>query len=200
MARKPDPGARDRILDAACGLFNEHGVRAVGMQQIIDACGCGKNLLYREFSGKDELIVAWLERCATDWPELLTEAADRHPDDPAEQLVAVVAVVAERASEAGFRGCAMRNAYAEFPEETHPAHRFIVAHYAARREQLRALARRAGARDPEGLADRLSLIMDGVNTDAAILGADGAVRAAAGFARDVVRAATAPLSPPRAEP
>ncbi|MGK5531503.1 TetR/AcrR family transcriptional regulator [Streptomyces sp. URMC 129] len=192
MARKPDPGARDRILDTACALFNEHGVRAVGLQQIIDACGCGKNLLYREFSSKDELIVAWLERCGGEWPELLAEAEERHPDDPAQQLVTVIAIVAERAAEKGFRGCAMRNAYAEFSDASHPAHQYIVRHYAGRQEQLHALARRAGARDPDQLADRLALILDGVNANAAILGPRGAARAAVSFARDAVHAATSP--------
>lgn len=188
MARKPDPGARDRILDVASRLFLEHGVRAVGLQQIIDECGCGKNMLYREFASKDDLVVAYLERCRQDWDAIVGKAARKSPD-PAEQLVAVVANVAEQAVEPRFRGCPLRNAYADFPE-SHPAHRVITAHYSDRQVHLRELAVRARARDPETLADRIALIVDGLNGNGAVLGKNGAADAAVAFAEDAVRAAT----------
>ncbi|MDT0309211.1 TetR/AcrR family transcriptional regulator [Streptomyces sp. DSM 44917] len=190
MARKPDPGTRDRILDAACRLFDERGVRAVGMQQIIDAGGCGKNLLYREFPSKDELVVAWLERCSQGWPQLLEEAERRAPGDPAEQLATVIGLAVEGISGPGFRGCALRNAHAEFPDPEHPAHRFVVEHYGQRRADLCALAERAGADDPEALADRLSLILDGASANGAILGPTGAAPTATAFARAVIASAT----------
>jgi AcrR family transcriptional regulator len=185
MARRPDPGARDRILDAASRLFAEHGVHAVGLQQIIDECGCGKNLLYREFGSKDDLVVAYLERCRADWAALLDEAA---VGDPARRLVALVEGGARRAAEDGFRGCPLRNAHAEFPDATHPAHQVIVAHYAERQDHLRGLARLAQVRDPEGTADRIALIIDGVNANAAVLGKTGAVGAAVAFAEHTLAA------------
>src|ERR1041384_3333572 len=86
MARNPDPGTRDRILDVATRLFAKHGVHAVGLQQIIDESGCGKNPLYREFGNKDELVVAFLERCREDWSAIVDEAADT--TDPAQRLIA----------------------------------------------------------------------------------------------------------------
>jgi AcrR family transcriptional regulator len=184
MARKPDPGARDRILDVAARLFAEHGVHAVGLQQIIDGCGCGKNLLYREFGSKDELVVAYLERCRRDWNAVVDEAAQA--SDPARRLVALVNGVAQRAAEDGFRGCPLRNAYAEFPDRTHPAHQVIVTHYSERQRHLRELAHHAQARDPEALADRIALIIDGINANGAVLGTAGALKAAVAFAEDTV--------------
>src|SRR5262245_58158682 len=144
MARKPDPGARERILDAASHLFDEHGVHAVGLQQIIDECGCGKNLLYREFGSKDELIAAYLERCGQEWSAIVDRVAERIPDDPAARLVAIVGAVIEHAATARFRGCPVRNAHAEFPDPAHPAHRAAVEHYTDRRAYLRDVAEQAG--------------------------------------------------------
>jgi AcrR family transcriptional regulator len=192
MARKPTPDAHERILDAAAGLFDRYGVHAVGMQQIIDEFGCGKNLLYREFRSKDELVVAYLAQCGQDWTAIVDQAAEAAPDDPVGQLVAIVRIVAEQTSAPGFRGCAVRNAHADFPDPDHPAHRLAVDHYLARREHLRELARRARAADPDGLADRILLIIDGLNTAGAVFGPDGATQVAVTFAEEVLAAAAPP--------
>jgi AcrR family transcriptional regulator len=200
MARKPDPDARDRILDVATRLFATYGVHAVGLQEIIDECGCGKNLLYREFGSKDELVVAFLERCRQDWSAIVDEAALADPTDPGRQLIALVGAVAKRAAEDDFRGCPLRNAYSEFPDETHPAHQVIVAHYTERQERLRELAERARAHDPAALADRIALIIDGINANGAVLGKTGALGVAVTFAEDVVKSQTRPPRSSRSLP
>src|ERR1700722_6378515 len=61
MARTPAAGTRERILEVAAELFYARGVRAVGMSQIIDAAGCGKNLLYSNFPSKTDLGTAYLD-------------------------------------------------------------------------------------------------------------------------------------------
>ena len=190
MARKPDAGARDRILDSARRLFSDSGVHAVGLQQIIDECGCGKNQLYRQFPSKDDLVLAVMERCRQDWQGILDRAAQAHPDDPAGQLLAVVADTAEQAVADGFRGCPLRNAFSEFPDRAHRANQLVVAHYTQRQTQLRDLAQRAHAHDPDALADRIALIIDGVNANGPVLGSNGAANSATAFAQDAITAAT----------
>jgi AcrR family transcriptional regulator len=188
--RKREPEVREKILDVATRLFDGHGIHAVGMQQIIDEFGCGKAMLYREFATKDDLVVAYLERYTKSWEMIRDGAAEQHPDDPAGQLVAIIDHVGECATQPGFRGCTVRNTHAEFPDESHPAHEISVAYYDRTRADLADLAKRAGAPDPWTLADRLLLIIDGLNASGAVRGDQGAARSAVEFARDVVRAAT----------
>ncbi len=190
MARNRTPGIRDRILDVAARLFTEHGVRAVGLQQVIDECGCGKNLLYREFGGKDELVVAYLERYHDEWTDAVDEAIRPLADDSAAQLVAMVQTVENEIAAPGFRGCPFTTTYVEFPDPSHPAHRVAVDGVNHTRAWLQEIAERAGADDPSTLADRLNLIIDGLYANGAVAGSNGAAASGVAFARDLVEAAT----------
>lgn len=200
MPRRPAPDTHDRILDTASRLFHDNGVRGVGLQQIIDDCGCGKNLLYREFGSKDDLVVAYLERCRRDSTAMIDRVTQPLAGDPAAQIVAIVRAAAAQVAAPDYRGCPFLNIHAEFPDPDHPAHRLAVAHRTALRARLHALAERAGTREPGLLADRILLIIDGVYASGAILGGHAAAAAAAGFAEDVVRAGTQPSPPPEPAP
>jgi hypothetical protein len=45
------PAPRERILKVVCELFTQRGVRAVGMQQVVDESGLGKSLLSARMLG-----------------------------------------------------------------------------------------------------------------------------------------------------
>lgn len=186
MPRKPTPDARERILGAAARLFDRHGIRAVGMQHIIDECECGKNLLYTQFASKDDLVVAYLTRRRTDWDALVARIrADE--GGPEQQLVALVRAVGARVTAPGARGCPLRDVFAEFPEPGHPAHRVALDHFARVRAQLRELAAGTPAPEPDRLADRILIVIEGLHATGRAFG-DEAVKAAVAFAEDVVRA------------
>ena len=182
----PTPDARERILGTATRLFDRHGVHAVGLQRIIDECGCGKNLLYTHFASKDELVVTYLRHCAAGWDVLLAGAKDAS-DAPERQLVELVREIGMRVTRPGSRGWALRATLAEFPERRHPAHRVAVDQLVRARDQLRELAAATSAPDPQRLADRVMLIIDGLYANAPIFG-DDAAKVAVAFVEDVVRA------------
>jgi len=190
MARQPAAGVRDHILDAASKLFDAHGVHAVGLQQIIETYGCGKNLFYREFASKDDLVVAYLRQCQADWHRTVEDAVGPHESDPAAALVSLVRAVADKSICAGTRGCPLRNTYAEFPDPTHPAHQVAADHFKDVRTLLHSLAAQTNAADPGTLADRIMLIIDGVYANGATLGAAGAAPSAVTFAEYIVAAMT----------
>jgi AcrR family transcriptional regulator len=183
MARTAEPGTRERILRTAGALFYTRGVRAVGMAQVIDEAGCGKNLLYGHFPSKTDLVAAYLE----DTRGRIERALDRRlpTGDPAATLVALVREIG--ALSAG-RGCAFRNYLTEFPGEDDAPARIARAYVQATRDRVADLVAQIGPADPGAMTERVLLILEGVYATAGR--PDAAVHAAAAvrFVADLVSA------------
>jgi AcrR family transcriptional regulator len=159
MARPPDPEGRDRILRTASRLFYADGVRAVGMAQVIEAAGCGKNMLYRHFPSKADLAAAYLTATRVHRFRQMIDA-QAASDDPRERLVALVAEVGARMREQGYRGCAFRNYLTEFPTDDDAPARVARTYLRDTRAQVDDLTREAGL--PSSTADRIWLLIDGL--------------------------------------
>src|SRR2546423_13299596 len=74
---KGEPGARERILDGSYELFSRRGIRDVGVDEVIETAGVAKATLYRHFSSKDELALAFLERRGQLWTLEFVEGEGR---------------------------------------------------------------------------------------------------------------------------
>ena len=191
MPRKAAPDSRERILDTASRLFYERGVHAVGVQEVIDACGCGKNLLYREFPSKDDLHLAYLERQLQEWEVKFAATIEPYAGDAARQLLAVVRCAVDEANDPEFHGCPFAKSNAEYPDSSHPVHQAAQHQRTTLLTRIGSVAAEAGARDPEALAARIVLILDGISTNGAILGGGGAAQVALDFAEETIRHAVA---------
>ena len=92
----PDPPktGRERLVAAAIELFYRNGFGAVGIDQVISTAGVTKTTFYKHFEGKDDLMVAAVER-RDEWESVAWERAVRKlaGDDPAGQLLAVIDVL-----------------------------------------------------------------------------------------------------------
>ncbi|GIF20766.1 AcrR family transcriptional regulator [Actinoplanes tereljensis] len=178
MPRPADPTGRDRILSTATALFYTHGVRAVGMAQVIEAAACGKHMLYRHFPSKAALAAAYLEQVRTE-RDRSAGAAVAEASDPAAQLVALVAEVAAWTRRGDYRGCAFRNYLTEFPTADDDPARVARAYLRDTRHQIDDLVRDLGK--PPLVADRLWLLIDALY---AATGSDPEV--AVSWARELV--------------
>ncbi|MEV7727380.1 TetR/AcrR family transcriptional regulator [Streptomyces sp. NPDC087917] len=187
MARTPAPGTRRRILEASAKLFGEQGVRAVGMQQVIDATGVGKSLLYREFASKDELIAAWLRESDAQWWERAEEVTSPYSGDPVRQILALMEFFHTSVRDPDFHGCIYYNTSSEFRDPEHPGRREATLHLKGLRNWLRDMGAQAGAEDPEDLADSLMLIVGGVLSNGEVLGSNGPARMAMATTELVLR-------------
>lgn len=181
MPVQPTTPARERILNTAKELFYEQGIRAVGIDTIIERSGVAKMTLYRHFPSKDDLIVAYLEeldRCHWAW---FDAAIARHPGQPRRQLLDVFDALIDKLSVPEYRGCAFSNVVTEFPDASHPSRRVAHANAEKTRARLAALAREADAPNPEALGNQLALLLDG----AYVMGQRLEARFAAILARDM---------------
>jgi AcrR family transcriptional regulator len=162
MATAAPPDARERILATAYELFSRHGIRAVGVDTIVQQSGVAKMTLYRHFSSKDELVLEFLRRREQRWTHgwLATEVISR-TDDPRERLLTVFDVFDEWFRSEDFEGCSFINVLLETTELEHPVRRASVEHLASIRDFLRVHAAAAGVADPEDLARKWHILMKG---------------------------------------
>ena len=180
---------RQRILDTASRLFYERGVRAVGVDLVVDESGVAKTSLYRYFRTKDDLIVAFLEREDVEFWGQWDKVAARHADDPIGEIEAHMRWIGKRLARANYRGCPQINVAAEFAESGHPAREVSRRHMQAMRKRLAELARRFGAARPSDLAVQLGLLVNGAFVSASMLAPDEATRVLLASARAMLAAA-----------
>ena len=67
-------GSRDKILDAAEGLFARRGYSGVGMREVAEIAGLGKSSLFHHFHSKADLYVAVALRILEAFEARLTRA------------------------------------------------------------------------------------------------------------------------------
>ena len=81
MAGDPGPTAtREAILAAAEGVFGEHGFRKATLEDVANAAGVSRPLVYRYFGDKDGLFAVVVERVLHEWnEELAAESARTTP-------------------------------------------------------------------------------------------------------------------------
>lgn len=171
--------ARERILETAEELFYREGIRAVGIDSIIEKSGVAKMSLYRSFPSKDDLVAAYLgirsERYWKWWDGVMA----KHPDEPRRQLHDLFEALVDRVRRPEFRGCAFINAATEFPDKTSRARIVALAHKEELRRRLLELAQGVAAADPRALADQLLMLIDGIYSTVGVLERHSAIKAAA---------------------
>ncbi|MCI3206028.1 MULTISPECIES: TetR/AcrR family transcriptional regulator [Pandoraea] len=104
---------RDRILVAAHDLFYRDGVRATGIDKIIEQSKVAKVTFYRQYPSKDDLIRAYLDYRHVRWIHWFRTTLDAQVATGQSPADALVATLAQWFSRDDFRGCAFLNSSAE---------------------------------------------------------------------------------------
>jgi AcrR family transcriptional regulator len=166
VQRQPRAAREEHVLDVAQRLFYARGVHEVGMDELVRETGLGKASVYRLFPTKDALIGAYLQRLAGRILDAIDADVQRHPGDSGAALRAIFDAVERDVASDGFRGCPFNNASIEFSDPAHPAR-------AAAREYRQALHERLCRLAGEQTGAQLAVLIDGMYTNAAHLGASG---------------------------
>jgi AcrR family transcriptional regulator len=173
QTEKPPLRAVDRIRRSARDLFYREGIRAVGVEDIVNRAGVTKPSLYRSFSSKDELAADYLRGYEAEFWRRFDQAVAEHPGDPRAQIIAYLSGLGRRSVKPGYRGCGLTNAAVEYPDRSHPARAVSDPHKRELRKRLKAMAAAMGAARPAALADGLLLLMEGAFASSQIFGPGG---------------------------
>jgi AcrR family transcriptional regulator len=158
---KGEVSARERILATASELFYREGIRAIGVDTVVERAGVSKTSLYRLFESKDALITAF----AAEQDRLFWARWDRieeqHADDPRALLEALLSGIAERIGRPAYRGCPFLNLATEFPDHNHPGRVIGRGNKEELRTRLATIVAKLGASDPNRVASQIALIING---------------------------------------
>jgi AcrR family transcriptional regulator len=171
--RRTAAETRELVLDVASRLFYWRGIRATGVDTIAAEAGVSPNVLYRAFATKDDLVAAYVARLSEAGQARFEAAIAAAGPDPRARILAMFDTLAEDIRPEVFRGCACMMTLAEFPDPALPAHRHAVDTKAWIHTRFGELAEQLGAAKPGVLADQLTIIWEGTNTTAQVMGADG---------------------------
>jgi AcrR family transcriptional regulator len=153
--------ARERLLRAADELFYANGITATGVDAVIAKAGVATGSLYKNFSGKDDLVAAYLTERDQRFRALWESHIDSEPRPPA-RLLTLFTATQEWADGADLRrGCAHVAAAAQLPDG-HAGLSAAAEHKRYVMARLTALAESAHLADPARTAGDIALIYDGV--------------------------------------
>ena len=170
------PSPRQRILEAAHDLFYAEGIRATGVDRVIEAAKVTKVTFYRQFPSKDDLVDAYLGMRHDRWTSWLRSSLEDRRARKTGGVDAIAEVLRGWWEAPSFRGCAFINAATELG----PASPRILEVYRKHKEAMEGILLEALGKDRRG---------PGVG-EALVVAVDGAIlQAQAGVPLDRVEAA-----------
>lgn len=167
---KKEIAPKDRVFQTAARMFYRHGYRAIGVDTLAAESGIGKMTLYRHYPTKDDLIVAYLK----DSNELFWRNFEQITKDAPtarEKILSFFEGLQNYVQSPACYGCPFLNVATEYPETNYAGHEVAMEHKQSVRMKFRQLAKEAGAKKPDVLADQLFLLMDGAYMASRMFGA-----------------------------
>jgi len=148
---------RDRLIETAMQLFWAKGYGSSSVADVLQASGVNSGSLYHFFPGKQDLLLAVLERYRDGIGEMLLAPAWQGVDDPIERVFALLARYREGIVMTDCTyGCPIGSLALEIHEPDPPVRAALAANFDAWTAAIEECLVAAGARLP-GTVDRREL-------------------------------------------
>lgn len=160
-AKRSTRDPRQRLMTAA-ELFYTEGIRAVGINRLLEEAQAPIMSLYRIFGSKEGLVEEFLVDKDKRVRELFEREVERVASTPRERVLAMFDVLGQLIASPDYRGCTFINVAVEMAD---PEHRFVgisVQHKEFVRAAFSRYLEDAGLRETEPLATQLLMLVDGV--------------------------------------
>ncbi|MCQ4206568.1 TetR/AcrR family transcriptional regulator [Streptomyces longispororuber] len=152
--------ARTRLVGTATRIFYAEGIHSVGVDRIIAEAQVTRATLYRHFSGKEDLVLAYLDHADRmmrgQISGVLADAGSA-----VDAVRAVARAITDGIQSEGFRGCAFLNAVSEYPDPAHPVHRAVLRHRQWFLDTVTELLARIGDAPADADGRHLVMLRDG---------------------------------------
>lgn len=157
----PSLSKREQLIHTALELFSRHGFHATGIDLIAKRSGVTKRTLYAHFGSKDELVVATLRHLDEQLRSYFLKHINSTSTNPKERLLAIFDAAGYWFSEDNFFGCTFISAIGEYAEGNETIRQVCAEYKRLGREFIKGLCDQAAVRNPQQLAEELSLLLEG---------------------------------------
>ena len=182
---------KQRLIDVASRLFYADGIHAVGVDRVIAEAEVAKATLYAHFSGKADLVSAYLAGRSRQWMDAAAPRVASHRPGTPDAVLCLFDLLYQASRLPGYRGCPFINAAAEFPDPGP-----VATEIALHRQRVRAVFAHAGGvlTEDRRVLDAVVALYDGAMSAAHLDRDPEIVLHAAAAARHLLEPA-APHSP-----
>lgn len=158
----PRPTKKNQIIEAAFKLFGENGFYATGVDLIMQTARVSKRTLYNHFSTKNDLIVAVLIHYREGYKERLDKILEQGTKTSREKIIAIFDDAKLWFDDPNFHGCLAVNAMGEFSGKNRDIETSCQSFKRWELQILRDLAKDTGVLNPDDLAYKLFILLEGM--------------------------------------
>lgn len=169
---------RDALIEAACTLFYQQGIRGTSIDAILEKAGVARQSLYLHFGSKDGLVTEFLILRDQRWRQRMQGHINQAAPEPRAKMLALFDFLDAWFADPDFHGCAFINTAAEYSDPQHPFRSLATRHKELVLEDILTLCKQMEIATAETLAPQLALLMEGAIVTAQVTpGSDAAQQA-----------------------